>query len=288
MGYNIAITDKRIAQEIGGQMKLGEICLQTNDVLKMAEFYKMVLEVDNKSLDEIHQVIIAEETMLTIFNDGTRKGSRNQNISLAFSVDNVDKEYERLLALGVEIIEGPKTRPWGARNMSFYDPDRNTIYLRSKPKGESEESGATGIRKMSIHDYDKVCNLWSSTPGMGMNHLDDSRVGIGKYLMRNPNTCFVSEQVDGTLDGVIMSGHDGRRGYIYHLAVSMERRGQGIGKRLLGYAVDALRQEGIKKAALVAYADNEIGNQFWERQGFTVRNDLTYRNRVLDDEMLRD
>ncbi|HIU76250.1 MAG TPA: GNAT family N-acetyltransferase [Candidatus Pelethocola excrementipullorum] len=137
---------------------------------------------------------------------------------------------------------------------------------------------------MSIHDYDKVYKLWTSTPGMGMNHLDDSRGGIEKYLMRNPNTCFVSEQADGTLDGVIMSGHDGRRGYIYHLAVSMESRGQGIGKGLLEHAVEALQQEGIQKAALVVFSDNEIGNQFWELQGFKVRNDLIYRNRVLDDE----
>mgnify|MGYP000867914413 CR=1 FL=1 len=284
MGYNGTIADKRITKDMGGWMKLGEICLQTNDVLKMAEFYKMLLKVDNKSRDEIHQAIIAEETMLTIYNDGIKKDNHNHNISIAFSVDDVDKEYERLLALGVEIIEGPKTRPWGARNMSFYDPDRNTIYLRSRPGSEGDASGTTGIRKMSIHDYDKVYKLWTSTPGMGMNHLDDSRGGIEKYLMRNPNTCFVSEHKDGTLDGVIMSGHDGRRGYIYHLAVSMESRGQGIGKGLLEHAVEALRQEGIKKAALVAFSDNEIGNQFWELQGFTVRNDLTYRNRVLNDE----
>lgn len=265
-------------------MKLGEICLQTNDVLKMAKFYKMLLKVDNQSQDEIHQAMIAEETMLTIYHDGSRKDNHNQNISIAFSVDDVDKEYERLLALGVEIIKGPKTRPWGVRNMSLYDPDRNTIYLRSRLGSECEASGTAGIRKMSIHDYDKVYKLWTSTPGMGMNHLDDSRGGIEKYLMRNPNTCFVSEQADGTLDGVIMSGHDGRRGYIYHLAVSMESRGQGIGKGLLEYAVEALQQEGIQKAALVVFSDNEIGNQFWELQGFKVRNDLIYRNRVLDDE----
>ena len=35
------------------------------------------------------------------------------------------------LAMGVEVIEKPTQRPWGAVNMSFYDSDRNIIYFRS-------------------------------------------------------------------------------------------------------------------------------------------------------------
>lgn len=112
-------------------MKLGEVGLLTNDVVRLANFYKTLLGVDNNSNDMIHQTIIAEETMLTVYNDGTLKNNLNQNICLAFTVDDVDEEYKKLLNLGVEIIEEPKTRPWGARNMSFYDPDRNIIYLRS-------------------------------------------------------------------------------------------------------------------------------------------------------------
>lgn len=112
-------------------MRIGEVCLLTNDVVKLANFYKAFLKTDNGSNDNVHQTIIAEETMLTIYNDGTVKNNNNQNISLAFTVDDVDEEYQRLLCMGVEIIEKPTTRPWGARNMSFYDPDKNVIYLRS-------------------------------------------------------------------------------------------------------------------------------------------------------------
>ena len=46
----------------------------------------------------------------------------------------MDYEYERLMAMGVEIIDIPTTRPWGARNMSFMDPDGNMIFFRSMPK----------------------------------------------------------------------------------------------------------------------------------------------------------
>lgn len=112
-------------------MKIGEVGLLTNDVIKLADFYKQLLEVDNGSNDRIHQTIISDETMLTVYNDGTAKNNQNQNICLAFTVDDIEKEYRKLLRLGAEIIEKPAKRPWGATNMSFYDPDRNIIYFRS-------------------------------------------------------------------------------------------------------------------------------------------------------------
>nr|WP_300838816.1 VOC family protein [uncultured Acetatifactor sp.] len=114
-------------------MRIGEVSLLTNDVIKLADFYKKLLEIDNESNDPVHQTLIAEETMLTIYNDGSVKNNKNQNICLAFTVDDVEKEYRRVMELGAEIIEPPAARPWGAVNMSFYDPDRNMIYLRSFP-----------------------------------------------------------------------------------------------------------------------------------------------------------
>lgn len=112
-------------------MRIGEVCLNTNDVVKLANFYKQLLDIDNGSNDETHQVLICEETQFTIYNDGSYKNNNNQNISLAFTVDDIDVKYQKLLAMGVEVIEKPIQRPWGAVNMSFYDPDRNIIYFRS-------------------------------------------------------------------------------------------------------------------------------------------------------------
>ena len=112
-------------------MRLGEVGLLTNDVVKLADFYKKLLGVDNASDDRVHQTIISEETMLTVYNDGTEKNNQNQNICLAFTVENMDEAYRKVLELGAEVIEEPTVRSWGATNMSFYDPDRNIIYLRS-------------------------------------------------------------------------------------------------------------------------------------------------------------
>ena len=136
------------------------------------------------------------------------------------------------------------------------------------------------IRKMKIKDYEEVYDLWISTEGMGLNAADDSREGIEKYLLRNSDTCFVAED-NGNIAGVIMSGHDGRRGFIYHTAVKQEYRGQGIGKKLAASALAALEAEGIQKAALVVFEKNAPGNLFWEKIGFTVREDLIYRNKSI-------
>ena len=136
------------------------------------------------------------------------------------------------------------------------------------------------IRPMRIDDYEAVHALWLSCKGMGLNDIDDSREGIDRYLRRNPSTCFVA-QCGGEIAGVIMAGHDGRRGYIYHIAVWEVYRGRGIGSRLVARALDALKEEGIAKAALVVFSRNDAGNTFWEKQGFTTREDLIYRNRTL-------
>lgn len=137
------------------------------------------------------------------------------------------------------------------------------------------------IRDMSIGDYTNAYALWLSCPGIGLHPADDSREGIARFLDRNPETCFVAE-ADGRLIGTIMAGNDGRRGYIYHTAVHPNYRGRGIGSALVQAAIQALERLGIGKAALVVLETNADGNVFWEKQGFTVRTDLTYRNKTLE------
>lgn len=138
------------------------------------------------------------------------------------------------------------------------------------------------IRNMSINDYDDIYALWTSCKGMGLNNLDDSRNGIERFLLRNPETCFVAES-DGKIVGVIITGHDGRRGYIYHTAVNPEYRRQGIAKQLVDTALNALKRQGINKVALVVFDRNKDGNAFWEKLGFSSREDLVYRNKSLTE-----
>jgi ribosomal protein S18 acetylase RimI-like enzyme len=135
---------------------------------------------------------------------------------------------------------------------------------------------------MTISDYEQVYALWLDTPNMGLNNLDDSKEGIAKYLARNPNTCFIAETSDKVI-GVILCGHDGRRGYIHHTAVAGGEQRRGVGSVLVNAAMSALEREGIHKAALVVFKKNEKGDTFWEKQGFAVRSDLNYRNKAITE-----
>ena len=124
-----------------------------------------------------------------------------------------------------------------------------------------------------------------SCKGMGLNDVDDSESGINRFLNRNPDTCFVAE-VDDKIVGAILTGNDGRRGYIYHTSVHPSYQKQGIGSALVKNSLEELKKAGISKVALVVFKNNLTGNTFWEKQGFTVRSDITYRNKSLV-EMVR-
>lgn len=102
-----------------------------------------------------------------------------------------------------------------------------------------------------------------------MNNKDDSKEGIKKYLLRNPDTCFVVEK-EYEIIGAIMSGHDGRRGFIYHTAVKASEREQGIGSALLESAVTALKNEGINKVALVVLKKTLLGICFGKRENLLL------------------
>ena len=136
-------------------------------------------------------------------------------------------------------------------------------------------------RLMTIEDYEQAYALWLES-GNGLNDKDDSVEGIAKYLKRNPTTSFVAT-CDEKIVGVLLCGHDGRRGIIQHACVSPDYRRLGIGQKLVSLGLDALKAEGITKVLLVAFKKNEGGNAFWESQGFTLREDLNYRNKALTE-----
>lgn len=164
--------------------------------------------------------------------------------------------------------------------MSSMEPKLLTTRVLNYTKGEDE---TMNIRNMIMDDYDMVYQLWTSTTGMGMRSLDDSYTGIEKFLQRNPTTNYIAE-IDGELVGVILCGHDGRRGYIYHTAVKQSYRKMGIGKQLVQAVQNALKEVQINKVALVVFDTNEFGNKFWESIGFEKRNDLIYRNKSINEE----
>jgi ribosomal protein S18 acetylase RimI-like enzyme len=138
---------------------------------------------------------------------------------------------------------------------------------------------AINYRIMTLEDYVEVLTLWQSTPGIGLSDAD-SREGIAKFLDANPGRCFVA--LDGEmLVGAVMCGCDGRRGYLHHLAVRQDCRGQGIGRQLVEECMAALRAIGIAKAHIFVIKSNESGKVFWRNAGWQERDDLTVMSRMV-------
>ena len=138
------------------------------------------------------------------------------------------------------------------------------------------------IRNMTMDDYDMVFELWANTGNMGLRSLDDSRDGVGAFLKRNPETCFVA--LDGsTVVGSILCGHDGRRGYIYHTVVRDEYRGRGIGSALVDATVAALQREGITRVCLNVMERSDAGKRFWINRGWEKKEFLGFYSRSITD-----
>lgn len=128
------------------------------------------------------------------------------------------------------------------------------------------------IRVMNIEDYDSVMSLWTKTPGIGISRAD-TKEGLNRFLKRNENLSFVCE-MDNKIVGTILCGHDGRRGFIYHLAVDEQYRLKGIGKALVVKAIEELKREGIHKYHIFVIKSNYDGKKFWNKMGFKKREDI--------------
>jgi len=128
------------------------------------------------------------------------------------------------------------------------------------------------IREMTIEDYAASLTLWQGCEGIGLS-VSDERPALEEYLRRNPGLSFVA--LDGDeLVGTVLCGHDGRRGFLYHLAVRPDSRRQGIGNLLVERALESLRRQGIIKCHLVVFGTNEKAAGFWARHGWKERIDL--------------
>jgi ribosomal protein S18 acetylase RimI-like enzyme len=121
-------------------------------------------------------------------------------------------------------------------------------------------------RPLAPHDYDQVVALWQGCSGVELAEGDD-RESFTRYLGRNPGLSFAAV-CSGTIVGAALCGHDGRRGLVYHLAVTPEHRGQSVGKEILKLCLSGLRECGIARVIILVAKDNSPGREFWISQGF--------------------
>jgi N-acetylglutamate synthase len=134
------------------------------------------------------------------------------------------------------------------------------------------EADTVIIDVLSIADYDSLRALWASIGGIVLRSAD-SRPAVARYLDRNPGLSFVARR-NGRLVGGVLSGHDGRRGYLHHLAVEPAERRRGIASALVERCLDALERAGIEKIHIDVLANNTSAQQFWARAGWQKRYDI--------------
>jgi ribosomal protein S18 acetylase RimI-like enzyme len=138
------------------------------------------------------------------------------------------------------------------------------------------------LRPMVEADIPAALALWQGLPGIGLRDAD-SPPAIARYLRRNPGISFVALAESGELVGVSLAGHDGRRGYLHHVAVAEAYRQQGLGRKLVEECLAALKREGIEKVNFWVKADNRDGLAFWNRVGGRERTDIVTVSIILGD-----
>ena len=128
------------------------------------------------------------------------------------------------------------------------------------------------LRELTRADLPEVHALWARCEGLG-DGPGDSAPALENFLLRNPGLSPVALD-DGELVGVALCGHDGRRGFLYRVAVAPSHRRRGIARALAVRAFDALRAAGIARGMLFILADNEEAQAFWQSVGAKRRDAL--------------
>lgn len=138
------------------------------------------------------------------------------------------------------------------------------------------------LRLMTADDYEAAFALWRVCDGVGLRGAD-SRPAILRFLARNPDTCFVAA-IDKRIVGTVLASQDGRRGYLYHLAVLPDYRGAGCGRALVERALAAIHACGIEKCHIHVFKDNSTGREFWRELGWQERQETMIMSLIMADD----
>ena len=125
------------------------------------------------------------------------------------------------------------------------------------------------LRAMTPADLFDVLELWQAVPEMCLNDSDTPEQ-LTKYLARNPELSPVATSADKVV-GAALCGHDGRRGYLNHLAVAPDYRKSGLGQALVEYCVAHLSDLEIIGCNIFVSPENSAGLAFWHKQGFEAK-----------------
>ena len=125
-------------------MRFNGICIVTDNVPGLCAFYRKILKLEPEE-GNVFEIIPTKGAALSIYSakgtekmaPGSLKGAGTGRYTIEFEVEDVDREFERLTAMDVEIVKPPTTQPWGRRSVWFRDPDRNIVnfYANTQVQG---------------------------------------------------------------------------------------------------------------------------------------------------------
>ena len=129
----------------------------------------------------------------------------------------------------------------------------------------------SGIELAKESNIPCLLEFWRNTPGIELGGDDEESLAM--FIQRNPSTCLIISNEDGII-GSVLGGYDGRRAFIYHLAVHRDFRGQGYGKRLLQEVITQFKALKVEKVHLFVLNNNQAAMTFYTRQDWVKRQDI--------------
>lgn len=191
---------------------------------------------------------------ITIAAATTNRGSRAIAERLGFRLEGIAREAECLYGRMVD----------------------HALYAQTRADWKDlVQDGMRGpcLRALSAIDLPAVSALWHETEGVEIS-VEETYERLSAFLDRNPGISSVVVDATGRRIGALLGGHDGRRAYLYYLAVHPGFRRQGVGRALVQRTTEALMTAGIERAMITAYANSAEGRTYWARLGWTANDDL--------------
>jgi ribosomal protein S18 acetylase RimI-like enzyme len=155
---------------------------------------------------------------------------------------------------------GAKVAPRAAKR-----PGARAGQVRKSPPAVRRD--AVVIREIRVVDGDALRALWAEA---GFGSLGDDDRSLARLARRNPGLVMVAS-AGGRVVGSALGAWDGRRGWVYHVAVSPSHRRQGIATRLVGQIEEGLASLGCPKVNVVLRDASDGGAELWQRLGYATR-----------------
>lgn len=168
--------------------------------------------------------------------------------------DEADEDTEDTTGTAARGANQPAAKPHAARAGKV---------RRSPPVVRRD---AVVIREIRVVDGGALRELWAEA---GFRSLGDDDRSLARLARRNPGLVLVAS-AGGRVVGSALGAWDGRRGWLYHVAVSPSHRRQGIATRLVGQIEEGLASLGCAKVNVVLRDESDGGAELWEHLGYTT------------------